>query len=414
MDKPKSVLFLSGLDFKDKSIQVIRKTPEAYAAAGWEVRYIVARDDSARGNYAYEQPFDPPGVTVHRLRWPLRYARDRVRNRHISLILAKMSGLLAIFQLGIRGRRAIRKSRPDIVYGYEMHGVLAARVARLWIKNAPPLITRFQGTWLSEILDKRQWARLIWNLDQVLAIRTPTSLCIMTDDGTFGDRAYSRLSGQSDTKLRFWSNGVDKPVVTTTRAEILGELGIPTDNLVLVSISRLEGWKRVDRCIAIVGALRALGADASLIVVGGGSLRSALESQAHQLGLKKSVCFVGAVSNDSVANYLNAADFFLSMYDLSNVGNPMLEALASGKPVVTLANGDTGSWIRHGYTGFIYDPMSSTFITDAANDILEAWRDVDKLNRLSTSVAELSQTRTWNWRRRLKAEIDEVTKITDA
>jgi len=32
------------LDFKEKSIQVIRKTPEAYIEAGWDVHYVVARD----------------------------------------------------------------------------------------------------------------------------------------------------------------------------------------------------------------------------------------------------------------------------------------------------------------------------------------------------------------------------------
>lgn len=50
----KKILFLSGLDFKDKSIQVIRKTPEAYVNSGWSVHYIVARDTSSKGNYYYE------------------------------------------------------------------------------------------------------------------------------------------------------------------------------------------------------------------------------------------------------------------------------------------------------------------------------------------------------------------------
>lgn len=31
----KTILFLSALDFKEKSIQVIKKTPEAFVKAGW-------------------------------------------------------------------------------------------------------------------------------------------------------------------------------------------------------------------------------------------------------------------------------------------------------------------------------------------------------------------------------------------
>ena len=46
----RKILFVSALDFKEKSIQVIRKTPEAFAAADWDVDYLTARDYSRRGN----------------------------------------------------------------------------------------------------------------------------------------------------------------------------------------------------------------------------------------------------------------------------------------------------------------------------------------------------------------------------
>ena len=60
----KKILFLSALDFKEKSIQVIRKTPEAYAAAGGDVDYIVARDDVKNGNYSYEEVINPQNINV--------------------------------------------------------------------------------------------------------------------------------------------------------------------------------------------------------------------------------------------------------------------------------------------------------------------------------------------------------------
>lgn len=67
----RKILFLSALDFKEKSIQVIRKTPEAYVAAGWDVRYIVARDTTRRGNYSYEREINPDGVRIERFAWAL-------------------------------------------------------------------------------------------------------------------------------------------------------------------------------------------------------------------------------------------------------------------------------------------------------------------------------------------------------
>ncbi len=61
------ILFLSGLDLKQKSIQVIHKTPEAYARRGCYVKYIVSRDTSIRGDYYYEDVINPPGIEVVRV-----------------------------------------------------------------------------------------------------------------------------------------------------------------------------------------------------------------------------------------------------------------------------------------------------------------------------------------------------------
>jgi len=71
MQKIKSILFISALDFKEKSIQVIRKTPEAYVKAGWQVHYVVARDNSKYGNYFYEERININGINTIRISYPL-------------------------------------------------------------------------------------------------------------------------------------------------------------------------------------------------------------------------------------------------------------------------------------------------------------------------------------------------------
>ena len=109
-----------------------------------------------------------------------------------------------------------------------------------------------------------------------------------------------------------------------------------TDDFVLVTATRLARWKRVDRAVDAVALLRKQGIAAKLLVVGDGEERTNLEDQARQLGLQGQVTFVGPVPQAEVQRYLWAADVFMSVNELSNVGNPLLEAMLAGRCILTI------------------------------------------------------------------------------
>ncbi len=94
--KEKSILFLSANDFKEKSIQVIRKTPQAYIENGWNVNYIVARDNSKSGNYFYEKEINPKGARITRFYMPFGDIKDKVNNHVIKTIVSKIYGYISI------------------------------------------------------------------------------------------------------------------------------------------------------------------------------------------------------------------------------------------------------------------------------------------------------------------------------
>ena len=114
------VLFLSSLDFKEKSIAVIRKTPEAYVAAGWDVTYIVARDTAANGNYSYEAVIDPEGMRIERFRWPIPRIRERLRGPLLAAamqvawygVVAKLAwkGFGEVRRAAAEPKRAVRRA----------------------------------------------------------------------------------------------------------------------------------------------------------------------------------------------------------------------------------------------------------------------------------------------------------------
>lgn len=408
----KKILFLSALDFKERSIQIIRKTPEAFVNTGWSVRYIVARDALEQGNYAYEQEINPAGVRIERFGWPFIGLRNATRSRWLLYILTRLAGLFVVFKLARRGAKALRREPADIIYGYEVHGVLALKLLRVFgAAGNAKTVHRFQGTCITEMFEKRQYTRRLANMDQLIALRDICDLVIMTNDGTKGDEALIK-AGSKAFKTKFWVNGTDEPRNLSPARELREGLTIANDVVMLLSVSRLASWKRIDRGLEIAAKLKELGVAYRYVIVGGGSERRALRNLANELGIANQVTFTGPVPQAEIFNYMNAADIFLSTYDMSNVGNPLLEAIRMGKIIVTLNNGDTGRWITHEENGFIYE-VSDDLPDAASRDIARLLTDSHLADRIGNGVRDLARSRLWTWEDRMKAEVMEVEALLE-
>lgn len=396
LNERKKILFLSGIDFKEKSIQVIRKTPEYYASSGWDVDYIVARDNVDGGNYSYEKEINPKGVNVNRFYWPITKIRQ-TSNRYLKLIFSKIASFIVIFLLALKGYKRIKSGNYDVVYGYELHGVLALMLIKPFLKNEK-IVTRFQGTFLNEMLENKQWLRLLFNADLILALKVKSDLTIMTDDGTEGDKALKKIRGVDNLgHIKFWTNGVNA-------IEHNNWPDISTDKIKIVSISRLVGWKRVDRCIKVVEQLVANGfTNFEYEIIGGGDLKEKLEQMVKSLSLEPYVKFSGALPHHEALNILKKSQIFFSMYDSSNVGNPLLEAIRANKIIVTLNNGDTGSWIKHQINGLIYNP-NDDFYSKAATDIQTLVSDSILRKKILDELYIVEKQRLNTWDERLSKE----------
>lgn len=99
--------------------------------------------------------------------------------------------------------------------------------------------------------------------------------------------------------------------------------------------------------------------DGRLLVIGDGDLLKPSERLAARLGLAERVHFLGEVDDDTVAAALQACDLFVlpSIARSEAFGLVLLEAMASGKPIVTTALPTGVSFVnRDGETGFVVPP----------------------------------------------------------
>ena len=387
------------------------KTLEAYGRRGHDV-HVVSPTIGANHHYGEPavEPPRPPGLAFHQFHLP-SLGEGRFRLPEAALRLDQKLRFALLFPW-LASRLALRLARSldfDLLYGYEVHGVLAQRLVRR--RLGLPLIARFQGTIMHPYLDNR--LQLLRRYEELLALRTPAELYIMTNDGTRGADVLSRLNPAAATRIRFWRNGLDlehvRPPSLKESRQARESLGVRPGEFVLATAARLARWKRTDRAIDALAILRRRLPGARLFVVGDGEERENLERQARERGVEGAVTFVGAVPHADVQHYLWAADVFLSLSELSNVGNPLLEAMTAARCILTLDEGDTRDLIRDGETGVLLAATARP--GTIAEALFGLANDRGRRQRLGKAAARQAAAEFWSWDQRLEAELEEVERL---
>ncbi len=111
-----------------------------------------------------------------------------------------------------------------------------------------------------------------------------------------------------------------------------------SDEFIFFSVAFLEGEKGFDTLIKAFSK-KFKNKKVRLVIGGDGSQRTWLEGIAKSEGVEKQVTFLGALSRDEVARWMNKCDAFVLPSRYETFGVVYIEALASGKPVIGTFNG---------------------------------------------------------------------------
>jgi UDP-glucose:(heptosyl)LPS alpha-1,3-glucosyltransferase len=170
-------------------------------------------------------------------------------------------------------------------------------------------------------------------------------------------RDFVRFHGVSGEQVRLVYNGVDIARFSPgrrsdDRRRVRHELGVADGELLLLIVAHNFRLKGVPALLAAVGLLADDGWPLRLAVVGG-KRQGAWDRLAARLGARGAARFVGPV--DDAAPYYAAADAYVqpTWYDPCSL--VLLEALASGLPVVTSRYNGAGELVTPGCEGWIVD-----------------------------------------------------------
>lgn len=165
-------------------------------------------------------------------------------------------------------------------------------------------------------------------------------------------------------------NGVDVSRFTAGDRRAGREiLGLPSQRVVVGAVGRLDPVKDHAKLIEAFAALHAVRRDTELVIVGEGPSRLDLERRIVELGLTGHVHLLGL--RRDVPVLLRGFDVFVLPSLAEGISNTVLEAMASGLPVVATRVGGNTELVEDGATGTLVTARDSRALADAIRAYVE-------------------------------------------
>jgi glycosyltransferase involved in cell wall biosynthesis len=145
---------------------------------------------------------------------------------------------------------------------------------------------------------------------------------------------------------------------------------LPADAPHLIVTRNLEAIYDNATALSALALVREKFPTARMTIAGEGSLQSELQALAHRLGLVEAVVFSGRIDNTRIPALYRSASVFINPSRVDNMPNSVLEALASGVPVVSTDVGGVPHVVEHGRTALLVPPGDSRAMAAAVISLL--------------------------------------------
>jgi glycosyltransferase involved in cell wall biosynthesis len=165
-------------------------------------------------------------------------------------------------------------------------------------------------------------------------------------------------------------------------------LGLGPEAMLMVFAGRLDEKKRPHLAVEILAALRGLGVDAHLLLLGDGPLADRARSLAASLGVGHACHLPGHCPDPE--RFYRAADLFLLPSRSEGLPLAMLEASACGAIPTGYPVPGVADVILDGVTGLL---LAESDAMASARHLAESWRDPQGWSQLQQRVLEATRSR---------------------
>jgi glycosyltransferase involved in cell wall biosynthesis len=338
----------------------------------------ISRAEVGPGSAASGEP--PAGVRGSRNRAPNAGLRI-VNYRYLHLpVVWKITEPLQTLMLSLCC--LLRHARDaDLLHGHCLYpaGVPAALIGRL--SRRPSLVTAY-GHDVNELAVggspvRRWWIRRV--------LRGATRLVAVSESLM---RGLGRL-GVDDQRRRHVPSGTDlhRFTVAGNVKNLRQELGLPAEAHIFLVTSLFEPVKGHAVLIDAYRQICNRRPHTYLVMTADGPLRKDIAARVENAGLQECVRFTGLVAYEEIPRWVAAADTLV--LPSLNEGMPLsvLEAFASGKPVVASAVGGVPELISDEHLGILVPPQDPAALASAMEQAMDREWDAELLRARAAEFA---------------------------
>lgn len=265
-------------------------------------------------------------------------------------------------------RSQLARLRPTVIHSHTLPANFAARAVRPMLRG-PVLVTSAHNVWEGD------WKRMLFYrlTDRVADLTTNCSVAAV--------ERYVRIKAAPAHRIRYMPNGIDTerfrpdPQLRQAKRQEL-QLGDAFTWLAVGRMTEQKDWPNV-----LEAARQALGPDDRLLIVGDGELRASVEQGIADRGLEDRVLHLG--TRTDIPELMRAADGYLMGSAWEGLPIVLLEASASGLPIVATDVGGNDQLVKPDETGWLVQPRDPEALAEG----MRALRGLEPQRRAQLGAA---------------------------
>jgi glycosyltransferase involved in cell wall biosynthesis len=311
------------------------------------------------------------------------------RVRSLPVVRRKGFRFVAPVALVATARRILEDVRPDVVH-VQSHFFLCRALIEAATQLGIPVVAtnHFMPENLSHYLPVR--GRALHRVQEWAwadAAKVFAKADIVTAPTPFA-AALAELSGVPGPVLPI-SCGMDlsRFATGTSATEFRLKYGVPR-RPTIAYVGRLDKEKNLDVLVRALPKVRRRVSDAQLMLVGTGDQRHRLETLAASLGVADALVFTGFVDDADLPAAYAAADVFVNAGTAELQSLVVLEAMASGLPVIGAEASALPHLVHHESNGFLFPPGAHETLAEHLVTVLSDHTRAKAMGVRSRIIAE--------------------------
>lgn len=292
-------------------------------------------------------------------------------------------------------RRVLDEFQPDIVH-VQTQLTVGLSMLRAAVKRNIPVVAT------NHVMPDN----MIKNIKILSPISRPVSY-ILSEYGTLLYRGTKRIVMPTESALGLFNlSRIEAPAVAISNGinldkfkpgkpsdELYEKFHIPRNKPLITYIGRLDEEKHVHILVHALELLHWSGRDFHAVIVGHGNAVEGLKELVETMRLSDDVTFTGLVSDEDLVQLHRLGDMYVMPSPTELQCLAMLEAMASGKPVVAVDAGALGELCLDGQNGYLIRVDDIEAMAQALTELLDHQRRRQSFGKRSLEIAKQHDVR---------------------